>query len=141
VFSRHNQNVHGRLRIEIREGVAEIVLVNCFRRNTPVDYLAEDATHVKESTDVRQQLSWLETGVRGSLAVNESRLYLRLGSPRASKSRCMANASLRLKDRIDANGTSMRRCLPDLSITCATRFLWSRSMTTKSPGEPATPTT
>ena len=72
VFSRHNQNVHGRLRIEIREGVAEIVLVNCFRRNTPVDYLAEDATHVKESTDVRQQLSWLETG--------RSRDHLRLMS-------------------------------------------------------------
>ena len=64
VFSRHNQNVHGRLRIEIREGVAEIILVNCFRRNTPVNYLAEDATHVKESTDVRQGLSWHGTGAR-----------------------------------------------------------------------------
>jgi hypothetical protein len=45
VLAGNDENVHGRLRLEIHEGVALIVLIHRFRRDAPVDDLAEEAAH------------------------------------------------------------------------------------------------
>jgi len=43
--SRHNQDVHRRLGLQVRESVTVIILVNGFRRDGTVNDLAEDAAH------------------------------------------------------------------------------------------------
>lgn len=45
MLARHHENVHRRLRLDIREGVAVVILINRFRWNAPIDDLAEKAAH------------------------------------------------------------------------------------------------
>ena len=52
VFSWDDKNVHGRLRLDVGEGVAVLILVYGFRRDASIDDLAEDAVHDDESTSV-----------------------------------------------------------------------------------------
>jgi hypothetical protein len=57
VLSRDDKDVHRRLRLDVGEGVAVLILVDGFGGNTPVDDLAEYAAHGEESTGTRIWLS------------------------------------------------------------------------------------
>jgi hypothetical protein len=57
VLSRDDEDVYWRLRLHVGERVAEIVLVNWFRRDAAVDDLAEDTVHGQEFTGARFLLS------------------------------------------------------------------------------------
>lgn len=50
MFSRNDEDVHGRLRLYVCKGVAMIILVDGFGGNASIDNLAEYATHDEEST-------------------------------------------------------------------------------------------
>lgn len=45
VLARDNKDVHGRLRIDVSEGVALVVLIDSFGWNASIDDSAEETTH------------------------------------------------------------------------------------------------
>lgn len=53
MYSRNYEDVHRSLRLDVRESVAMIILVDGFGRNASIDDLAEDATHDKSLQGAR----------------------------------------------------------------------------------------
>lgn len=45
MLARNNKDVYGRLRVDVGKGVALVVLVDGFGRNTSIDDLAKETTH------------------------------------------------------------------------------------------------
>ncbi len=56
VLTRNNEDMHRRLRIDVGEGVALVVLVNGLGRNASIDNLAEEAAHFGFSLHERERL-------------------------------------------------------------------------------------
>lgn len=56
MLPRDNEDVDGRLRLEVSERVTVLILVDGFGGDASVDDLAENATHVEKSTGVRIRL-------------------------------------------------------------------------------------
>jgi hypothetical protein len=56
VLTRNNEDMHRRLRIDVGEGVALVVLVNGLGRNASIDNLAEEAAHFGFSLHEQERL-------------------------------------------------------------------------------------
>src|ERR1700739_4453585 len=61
VLARNDEDVRRRLRIDVRKGVAEFILVDGLRRDASINDLAEEAVHGSERV-----YTWTGSGVRYS---------------------------------------------------------------------------
>jgi hypothetical protein len=56
VLARRDENVHRRLRVDVGEGVAQLVFVDCGGGNASVNDLAKEATHSVFSVQERDSI-------------------------------------------------------------------------------------
>src|SRR5580658_3306882 len=95
VLARHDEDVHGRLGIDVGEGVSERILEDGCGRNLAGDNFAEDAAHGGTSVQEEESVQERATGLRArAKKLRRARICLHLikGTRRG---RCSLNGSFR----------------------------------------------